>query len=128
MIKGISDITLFTENSKKLSDFYSNVVGLKLTGEFKMGEDNESVYIYDMKSGANMGIINHSKVKGKNGNPERIIFNLEVDNIKDEVEKVKKAGAKLVQDTYHVEGYGYIATFEDIDGNYFQLVQVRAEA
>jgi len=32
----------------------------------------------------------------------------------------------LVQDTYHIEGYGYISTFEDVDGNYFQLVQVRA--
>ena len=28
---------------------------------------------------------------------------------------------------YHEEGYGYIATFADPDGNYFQLVQIRAK-
>ena len=38
---------------------------------------------------------------------------------------VKKNKGKLVADIYHVEDYGKIATFEDIDGNYFQLAQVR---
>jgi len=64
--------------------------------------------------------------KGKNKNPERIIFNIEVDDIEKEAKRLKEAKVMLVQDTYHIEGYGYIATFEDIDGNYFQLVQVRA--
>lgn len=126
MIKGISEVTLFTENTEKLADFYTKVVGLKLTGEFEMGDDDQSVYMYEMKDGAGLAIVHHSKVKGKNKTPERIIFNLEVSNIQDEVKKVKKAGAKLTQDVYHVEGYGYIATFEDVDGNYFQLVQIRA--
>jgi len=39
---------------------------------------------------------------------------------------LKKAGVKVVAEIYHVEGYGWLATFEDLDGNYFQLVQVRA--
>ena len=55
-----------------------------------------------------------------------MMINFEVDKIEPEVERVKKAGAKLIQEIYHVESYGYIATFEDIDGNYFQLVQVQA--
>jgi len=42
------------------------------------------------------------------------------------VERLEKVGVKKIQDIYHVEGYGYIATFEDIDGNYFQLVQTKA--
>lgn len=54
------------------------------------------------------------------------MFNLETDNIEEEVKKLDKAGVKKVQDTYHMENYGHIATFEDVDGNYFQLVQVRA--
>lgn len=126
MIRGISEVTLFTGNSKKLADFYTKVVGLKLTGEFEMGDDKQSVYMYEMKNGASLAIVHHSRVKGKNKMPERIIFNLEVGKIKDEVKRVKKAGAKLVQGIYHVENYGYIATFKDSDGNYFQLVQTRA--
>ena len=126
MVKGIADLTVFSGNPKKLADFYKKVVGLKLTGEFVMGDDDEEAYMFEAKGRAGFGILHHSKVKGKNKNPERIIFNFEVAKIKDEVKRVKKAGAKLVQDIYHVEGYGYIATFQDVDGNYFQLVQIRA--
>lgn len=127
MIRSIVDVTLFTENTKKLANFYNKVVGLK-SEEFEMGDDEETLYYYELKGGANLSIAHHSKVKGRNKNPERIIFNLEVSKIKDEVKRVKKAGAKLVHDVYHVEGYGYIATFEDVDGNYFQFVQIRAES
>lgn len=127
MIKSIVDVTLFTENTKKLADFYKKVVGLKAE-EYEMGDEGESMYYYELPGGANLSIVQHSKVKGKNKTPERIVFNLEVDKIEDEVKKVKKAGAKLVQDAYHVEGYGYIATFEDVDGNYFQLVQIKEVA
>jgi len=126
VIRGIVDITLFSEKPKKLADFYQKVVGLKLTGEFVMGDKDEEVYLFEMRQGAGLSIVHHSKVKGKNKLPERIIFNLEVGKIKDEVLRVKGKGAKLIQDVYHVEGYGYIATFQDPDGNFFQLVQIRA--
>lgn len=53
------------------------------------------------------------------------MLNSEVNDIEEEVEKIKKNGAKQMQDIYHVEGYDLISTFEDLDGNFFQLVQVR---
>ena len=123
MIKGIESILIGTRSAKKLADFYENKVGLKLTFEGVMGE-TEEVYSFEMK-GASLNILDHSKVKGSNKNPQRIIFNLEVDIIEKEVKRLGKAGVKKVKDTYHVEGYGKIATFEDIDGNYFQLVQIK---
>ena len=43
------------------------------------------------------------------------------------VDKLKKLKVKLVAYTYHIEGYGQVATFADIDGNIFQLVQVKAK-
>lgn len=122
MIKGVEAILLGTENSKKLAEFYEKKVELKLTGEYEMGDEDQSLFGFDMK-GCGIYIIPHSKVKGKSKNPERVIFNLEVDNIEKEVKRLKKNKVKLVQDIYHVEDYGKIATFEDIDGNYFQLVQ-----
>lgn len=124
MIKGIEGILLGSENAKRLADFYKNKVGLKVTMEAEMGEKDQALFIFGMK-GCGLYIIDHSKVKGKNKNPDRFIFNLEVDNIEKEVKKLDDTKVKKIQDIYHVEDYGRIATFEDIDGNYFQLVQVK---
>lgn len=126
MIRGLEAVNLFTENAKKLAAFYRDKVGLKVAFEAVMGENDEEIYELKLSKGPNLYIIDHSKIKGKNSNPDRIIFNLEVDNIKKEVARLKKAKVKVTQDIYHVEGYGYIATFEDVDGNYFQFVQVRS--
>ena len=127
MIRGIESILLFSENAKKLAAFYREKVGLKVTFEAVMGENNEECYVFELKKGGPaLNIMDHSDVKGKNKDPKRYIVNLEVDDIKREVARLKKSGVKLVRDTYHIEDYGYVATFEDVDGNYFQLVQVRA--
>jgi predicted enzyme related to lactoylglutathione lyase len=126
MIKGLEGIGLFSENAKKLADFYKEKVGLKIKSEGEMGENNEGFYEMEVGDGPGFFIMDHSKVKGKNKNPEMIIFNLEVDDIEKEFERVKKAGVKVVAEVYHVEEYGLIATFEDVDGNYFQFVQIRA--
>lgn len=125
MIKGIESVMLFSEDAPRLSEFYKEKVGLEVDFEGEMGEKNESVYIFKIKHGSGFGIMGHSKVKGKNKEPQRLMINFEVDDIEEAVKKIEKAGAKKVQDIYHVEDYGLIATFEDIDGNYFQLVQVR---
>lgn len=125
MIKGIEAVLLGSQNAVKLAEFYREVVGLKQTMEFEMGEKGEKGFAFEMK-GASLYINNHSEVKGRNMNPERSIINLEVDDIEKETARLDKAGVKKQQDIYHVEGYGLIATFVDVDGNFFQLVQVRA--
>src|SRR3990172_1847267 len=126
MIKALESLNLFSESAKKLANFYKEKVGLEIGLEAEMGEKGEELYELKLGKGPSIYVIDHSKVKGKNKNPHRIIFNLEVDNIKKETARLKKEKVKQTQDIYHVEGYGWISTFEDIDGNYFQLVQVRA--
>lgn len=90
MIKGIESILLFSQNARKLADFYREKVGLKMTLE-----------------------------------AERIMFNLEVDDVEKEVRRLKEESVEIIQDVYHVENYGLIATFKDVDGNYFQFVQIK---
>lgn len=126
MIRGVDSITLFSQSAKKLAKFYEEKVGLKNTGVYEMGDKGEEAYMYEFKKGSGFAIIDHSKVKGVNKNPERFIINFEVDDIKKEVVKLKKLKVKIIAEIYHVEGYGWISTFEDIEGNYFQLAQVRA--
>lgn len=123
VIKGVESITLFSESARKLAEFYREKVGLTLTMEAEIGGKGEELYCFEMTEGSTLYIVDHSKVKGRNKEPDRIILNLEVDKIEDSVKRLDNLGVRKVQDTYHVEGYGLIATFEDADGNYFQLVQ-----
>lgn len=124
MIKGIDSILISSENPKALADFYKDKVGLKLDMEIEYGEKGESGFMFKVGS-SGLTILPHVEVKGKNPNPARIMLNIEVDDEEVEVKRLKDAGVKVVAQIYHVEGYGYIATFEDVDGNYFQFVQVR---
>jgi len=114
-----NSILLFSENPKILVDFYKKV--LKKDVDWSGGEFS------GMQAGNGHLVIGpHDKVHGKSQNPERMIINFEVGNIKEDVKRLQKAGIKKIQDIYHVEEYGYIATFEDIDGNYFQLAQTKS--
>ncbi len=122
MIRKLDGVMLSSGDSKKLAKFYKDIVGLKQTAEYEMDKGQSGFEFADVS----LYINPHSEVKGKNKMPGRHILNFEVDDIEKEVKRVKKNGAKQTQDIYHVEGYGLVSTFEDVDGNYFQLVQVRA--
>lgn len=125
MIRGLEGVLLSSQSAKKLAKFYEDVVGLKMGEVMGIGDQGEEGYEFKLKN-AGLYIMDHSKVKGNSKEPERVMFNLEVSDIEKEVKRLKQAKAKVVQDIYHLQGYGYIATFEDLDGNYFQFVQVRA--
>lgn len=127
MFKFVEGILIGSADATKLAEFYREKVGFKQTNEFEMGDEGETKgFEFSFGSGPGIYITDHTKVKGKNSNSDRIIFNLEVDGaIEAAVKKLDKAGVKKIQDIYHVENYGHIATFEDLDGNYFQLVKTR---
>lgn len=126
MVKGLDGILLASENAKALAEFYEGKVGIKIKEEYEMGEDS-SVFEMASGEGSSFMILDHSEVKGKSKEPQRFLMNFEVDNIDQAISEVSGKGVKVIAEKYHVEGYGYIATFEDLDGNYFQLVQVRGE-
>lgn len=125
MIKGIESILIGSVNATNLAKFYREVVGLKQTGEFEMGDNKEMCYMFE-NGNVSLAIMDHSDIKGSNKNPERIIINFEVSDIEKEVARLKKEKVKQKQEIYHIEGYGYVATFIDTDGNFFQLVQIRS--
>jgi predicted enzyme related to lactoylglutathione lyase len=66
----------------------------------------------------------HSEVTGRNAQPGRIIWNIESPDVRADFERFKAAGAMVVREPYSFEGApgSSIATFEDPDGNYFQLM------
>ncbi len=113
----LNSILLFSENPKELADFYKKVVG-------KDADWAGEGYFGFSIGGANLTIGGHDKVKGKNSNPERIMFNLETEDVKGEFERIKGEGAEVVKEPYMESEADemWIATFEDPDGNYFQLM------
>jgi len=122
MISKIESVTIYSADAKELADFYKEKVGLEVTMEAEMGEGMD-VFEFGLGEGI-LRIIGDPKIGGSGDG--RVIFNFEVDDIEKEDERLLKAKVKKTGDIHHVEGYGYAATFEDLDGNYFQLVQVRA--
>lgn len=79
----------------------------------------------DFKTGgAYFEIGPHDKVHGKNTTPERLLLNFHVKDVKGEFKRIKDLGAKIVQEPYVPEEDTRltIATFEDPDGNYFQIM------
>jgi predicted enzyme related to lactoylglutathione lyase len=113
-----NNIMLGTEDSKALAAFYEKVIGKK--------PDWTDGSWYGFTAGSTfLSIGLHDKVHGKATQPERIILNFETDDVKGEFERIKALGATVIKEPYEMgEGdqAGWIATFADPDGNYFQLM------
>jgi len=114
----LNSLMIGTENSEVLAAFYEKVLGKK--------PDMHDGEWYGFQCGSCFfGIGNHDKVKGKNANPERILFNFETTDVPGEFERIKAAGATVIKEPYHMDPNdtkNWIATFADPDGNYFQLM------
>lgn len=115
----LNSLLLFSENPKKLAAFYQKILGAKpgwTGGDFA-----------GYKAGDGYLIIGpHDKVHGKSTNPERMMFNLETRDVKKEFERIKKLGAKVVQQPYHPDEdsdpKSLVAAFADPDNNFFQIM------
>ena len=113
----LNSLLLFSEAPKKLVDFYRQI----LAREPKWQEEGFSGFEI---GGCALVIGQHSQVHGQNKNPERIMFNFETNEVKVEFERIKKLGAKVIAEPYHMgdDQDHWIATLADPDGNYFQLM------
>lgn len=112
----LSSILLFSEEPKKLVQFYKKVLE-----KDPVMEDGE--YAGFSAGNCFLNIGPHDKVHGNNQNPERIMLNFETDNVKGEFERIKGLGADVIAEPYQMEDWdGWIATLADPEGNYFQLM------
>jgi predicted enzyme related to lactoylglutathione lyase len=112
----LNSILIYSEHPKELQAFYEKIFGVTAgwsEGDFK---------------GYRFGTVDvmiglHDKVKGANMTPERLILNFETNDVRGEFERIKNLGATVIAEPYHpMEASDtWIATFSDVDGNYFQL-------
>ncbi len=112
-----NSILLFSADAGKLADFYQRVFAADPIMEA------EGYKSFQVGSGV-ITIGPHEKVHGTSANPERILLNLETTDVKGEFDRIKGLGAKVIAEPYQMteESSGWIATFADPDGNYFQLM------
>ncbi len=119
----LTGIMLGSDDPKALSEFYSKVLGPPTW-------DDGSYVGWDL-GGSGMMISEHSEVKGRNEMPGRLLWNLETSDVKREFERMKALGATVVREPYRPGGEDHgdfwMATFEDVDGNYFQLASPMPE-
>jgi predicted enzyme related to lactoylglutathione lyase len=117
MMLDLKSILVFSEDPKKLSGFYKKV--------FQKAPDWEMEGYYGFNAGNTFLTFGpHDKVSGKNPNPDRMMYNFETRDVKGEFERIKGLGAQVVAEPYQMgeNADGWIATFADPDGNYFQLM------
>jgi len=111
-----NSVLIGSDEPKALGDFYAKVLG-KPAWE-------EGGFVGWQAGTGNLMIGAHSEVKGRNEMPGRILLNFETADVQGEFERIKGLGAVVVREPYQPGGDApdmLLATFEDPDGNYFQL-------
>ncbi len=116
----VVSLHICTDRPQVLGEFYRKLLGM------------EPAWASDEMIGFVMGsfrleIMGHSEVSGLNEQPQRLFFDLEVDDVRAEFERIVGLGATAVQEPYDYadETVSFtLATLADIDGNYFQLVSM----
>ncbi|MDP9418557.1 MAG: VOC family protein [Actinomycetota bacterium] len=112
----LNNLMLGSEDSRRLADFYTKVLG-------KPNPDwsDEANGWFGWQAGDGSLVIGpHSEVKGTNPQPGRIL-NFSTSEVRGEFERIKGLGAEVIAEPYEPGGDMLMCTFADPDGNYFQL-------
>jgi predicted enzyme related to lactoylglutathione lyase len=109
----LNTVMIGSEDAEALAAFYT-----KLLGEPGWSDGGYTGWM----AGSGMLMIGpHSEVKGRNAAPGRIIVNFETADVAGEFERIKGIGAKVEHEPYSPGEGMTLATFEDPDGNFFQI-------
>ncbi|MBI2909602.1 MAG: VOC family protein [Chloroflexi bacterium] len=109
----LGSIMIGSMQPEVLAEFYERVLG-------KPADFAEEGWHGWQAGSAYFMVGEHSEVKGKAKEPQRVILNFEAKEVKVEFARIKALGARVIKEPYEMEG-SWIATFADPDGNYFQL-------
>jgi predicted enzyme related to lactoylglutathione lyase len=112
----LNSFMIETKQPEVLAAFYEKVLGMQAGMS-----DRELGYWMWQLGNVYFTVLDHSEMGGKTKDPGRMMFNLETSQVKEEFKRIKALGAVVIREPYELQG-GWIATFADPDGNYFQLM------
>lgn len=122
MFKNISYVLIWSQNYKRLANWYKEKLGLKVIEEFTHPDDSGVAFELNPK-GAKLWIGQHSKVKGENQDNHRHMINIDVDSVEKSYNYLKNKGAEFLAIPYKEPLVDtYCATFYDLDRNLLQIV------
>jgi predicted enzyme related to lactoylglutathione lyase len=110
----LNQVMIGSEHPEALGEFYAGV--LDRPADYK----DAGMHGWQVGNGF-LAVIEHSEVKGRAAEPQRVIVNFEAKDVQGEFDRIKATGAAVVKEPYELQGM-WIATFADPDGNYFQLM------
>ena len=117
MITGVVGVTFWTDDLEKMFHFYNDVLQLPLHSRhpdfiaFELGEVR-----------FNIGL--HDRVAGQSRDPYRSMPHLGVDDIHAVAARLVEAGVEFIRNPEQESWGGWVATFQDPDGNTLQLLQL----
>ncbi|OGG16886.1 glyoxalase [Candidatus Gottesmanbacteria bacterium RIFCSPHIGHO2_02_FULL_39_11] len=120
------------KDTKRMSDFYSNVFGWETE---TMGPDMSNYVVVkttesDEKTGfpKNPGAINGGFYqKDSKKTEESPSFVIAVDDIKEHMKKITEAGGKILNGPDDIPGVGVYASFQDTEGNRVSILQAYSQ-
>ena len=118
MITGVVGITLWTDDLDRMLRFYRDVLRLPLHS-FHEDEGFAAFELGDIRF--NVG--RHGSITGASRDPLRIMPHLGVDDIHAEHARLSAEGVAFIRVPEQEHWGGWVATFQDPDGNVLQLLQ-----
>ena len=113
-------VNINSEQPEAMLSFYRDVVGIPAhpdPNRMSTLVAGETEIVFD----------SHSDVQGRSPQPERILVNFFVDDVRAEEQRMRAAGVTFIRSAGREEWGGVISTFVDPDGNYAQIIEFRPE-
>jgi predicted enzyme related to lactoylglutathione lyase len=112
----LNSVMIGTKQPTALAAFYEKVLGKPAD----MVDKDHGFWGWQVGA-AFLSVLEHSAMGGNTKDPGRVMLNFETRQVKEEFERIRALGGKVIQEPYEM-GEGWIATLADPDGNYFQLM------
>ena len=122
MFQKISTILIWSEDYRRLADWYQHVFNLKINEELHHPKDTGILFEFP-QGGPWLWIGQHSDVKGKNRDHLRMMFNISVESVTHAYEHLKEEGVPFIAEPFKAPTMDkWFATFSDPDGNTIQII------
>lgn len=122
MAHTLNSMLLSSTNPQRLRDFYAQALDIKVEQTPGGGPSYDVLVIGEFA----VLIDTRDDIGDRNPEPGRVIFNIDTDDAKADVERFTAAGATWLAELEDRDG-SYFATAIDPDGNYVQLIQMSEE-
>jgi uncharacterized protein len=111
------------DNPERAKQFYEQIFGWNIT------PIPGPMEYYEIQTKDDDGSIGLAGGMGSRGAPEQKITNyIGVSSVDEYIEKVKQHGGTIIMPKMPVPGFGYLATFQDTEGNTLGLWETNSNA